>query len=37
MRMPLAGRSVAVVALDDDSDRLTLLTDRLLGLLDVAM
>jgi CubicO group peptidase (beta-lactamase class C family) len=30
VRMPLAGRSVAVVALDDDTDRLTLLTDRLL-------
>jgi CubicO group peptidase (beta-lactamase class C family) len=30
VRLPLAGRSVAVVALDDDTDRLTALTDRLL-------
>ena len=32
VRLPLAGRSVAVVALDDDTDRLTLLTDRLLDM-----
>jgi len=31
-RLPLAGRSVAVVALDDDGDRLTAITDRLLDM-----
>ena len=32
VRMPLAGRGVAVGALDDDSDRITLFTDRLLDM-----